>query len=414
MASRITFTPVVYSQYRRQDGSYSIRMRITCNRKSKFITTSEIALPSQLTRSLAIKDAALIQRLRKLEERMRAAISDLDMYTLSLMSLDEIVSYMQKRINGDFRLDFLAFWLEAIQDKSEGSRANYTYAQHNFKSFVGTDTLDISKVTSNLMRQYEAWLVGRYGKGARAVTMYTAAVKHIHGLARKKYNNDEVGEVLIRNPFEFYIPPKQKPTLHRDVGLKVIQDMIDTRKDIKGKRERRAVDTYLLSFALMGMNSPDLFSCSTPEKGVIIYNRQKTRDRRADKAEMHVKIDKRIMPLFKEYAESNGNQAFIFHRIFKDYKQMNSSLAQGLKQYRSRKGIPDGELDFYSARHSWATLAYSAGIDKSIINDCLCHVDKDMKVTDIYINKDWSVLWAANSKVLDLFRWKLKHKPTSR
>ena len=406
MASRITFSPVVYTQYRRQDGNYSIRMRITCNRKSKFITTSEIASPAQLTRSLAIKDAALIQRLRKLEERMRTAIADLDMYTLSLMSLDEIVSYMQKRINGDFRLDFLAFWLEAIQDKKEGSRANYTYAQHNFKEYIGTDTLDISKVTSRLMRDYEAWLVARYGKGARAVTMYTAAVKHIHGLARKKYNNDEVGEVLIRNPFEFYTPPKQKPTQHRNVDMSVIQDMINTRKELKG-RERRAVDTYLLSFALMGMNSPDLIACSAPVKGVIIYNRQKTRDRRNDKAEMHVQIDKRIMPLFKEYTDTDAAQAFIFHRIFKDYKQMNSSLAQGLKQYRQRKGIPDGELDFYSARHSWASLAYSAGVNKSIINDCLCHVDKDMKVTDIYINKDWSVLWAANSKVLDLFQWNL-------
>ncbi len=28
-----------------------------------------------------------------------------------------------------------------------------------------------------------------------------------------------------------------------------------------------------------------------------------------------------------------------------------------------------------------------------------------MKVTDIYIKKDWSVIWQANAKVLDKFQW---------
>lgn len=66
-------------------------------------------------------------------------------------------------------------------------------------------------------------------------------------------------------------------------------------------------------------------------------------------------------------------------------------------------------LTFYSARHTWATLAYSAGVDKSIINDCLCHIDESMRVTDIYIAKDWERLWKANEKVLDLFDWEKKY-----
>ena len=84
---------------------------------------------------------------------------------------------------------------------------------------------------------------------------------------------------------------------------------------------------------------------------------------------------------------------------------MNWMLCKALAQYRKRKGIPEGGLSFYSARHTWASLAYSIGIDKSVINDCLCHTDEAMKVTDIYINKDWSVLWNANQRVLSLFQW---------
>jgi len=28
-----------------------------------------------------------------------------------------------------------------------------------------------------------------------------------------------------------------------------------------------------------------------------------------------------------------------------------------------------------------------------------------MKVTDIYIDRDWTVIWEANRKVLELFDW---------
>ena len=62
-------------------------------------------------------------------------------------------------------------------------------------------------------------------------------------------------------------------------------------------------------------------------------------------------------------------------------------------------------VTFYTARHTWATLAYKIGIEKGIINDCLCHIDEAMKVTDIYIEKDWERLWEANRRVIDCFDW---------
>ena len=403
--ARVTISPVVYQSYRRMDGSYTVKMRLTFKRQSKFITTSEIATQKQLTKNLVIKDNALVFRLRNLENQMRKAINELDMFVLEQMDIDDVIRYMNRHIIGEFRLEFFSFWEEAVADKSKGSRENYMVALHSFQKFLQVDSLDISKVTSRLMREYEAWLVRKHGKGARAVTMYTAAVSHVHSLARKKFNDDESGELLIRNPFEFYKPPKPAQPKHRNVEASVIQDMINVRHSLDG-RERRAIDAYLLSFALMGMNAPDLLSCKPPQKDIIIYNRQKTRDRRGDHAEMHVKIDDRIKPLFKDWFDCDGKHTFIFHRFHgTNHKQFTWALARGMGKYRKRMGIPDDGLDFYSARHTWASLAYSIGIDKAVINDCLCHVDESMKITDIYINKDWSVLWEANRKVLDLFQW---------
>ena len=45
------------------------------------------------------------------------------------------------------------------------------------------------------------------------------------------------------------------------------------------------------------------------------------------------------------------------------------------------------------------------GVDKATVHEALNHADSDMKVTDIYIDRDWSTIWNANEKVLALFDW---------
>lgn len=57
---------------------------------------------------------------------------------------------------------------------------------------------------------------------------------------------------------------------------------------------------------------------------------------------------------------------------------------------------------FYISRHSWATLAVNkVGIDKYTVHAALNHIDEAMKVTDIYIERDFEVENEANRKVLE-------------
>ena len=55
----------------------------------------------------------------------------------------------------------------------------------------------------------------------------------------------------------------------------------------------------------------------------------------------------------------------------------------------------------YAARHSWATIALNkVGVDKYIVHAALNHVDEAMKVTDIYIERDFANENRANAKVV--------------
>ena len=72
----------------------------------------------------------------------------------------------------------------------------------------------------------------------------------------------------------------------------------------------------------------------------------------------------------------------------------------GLKEIGRELNIDN--LQFYSARHSMATIAVNdVGISKYVVNDMLNHVEPSMKVTDLYIKKDFTVINEANFKLID-------------
>ena len=399
----ISFKPVV-ADHKKADGTYTIRIRVTANRKSKYISTNISVSDIQLTRTGNIKDRAVLDNLDALVARMRAASADIDPFVVSRMTVDEIARYIENNQEGTFRLEFFGFAQKVIESKAtKNTRNYYRNAVVAFAEFTGRKSMDISEITSSLMRNFEAWLVAKYGKGARATGAYPESIGHIHGQARLLYNNEETGEIKIRNPFAYFHATRTRQPAHRNVSRETIQAFIDRRDKLTLKTDIMSADLFLLSFALMGMNAADLYACPAPLDGILIYNRAKTASRRDDNAEMHVMIDPRIQKLFEKWADPEKRHAL---RLYKKIRPnvLNLELSIGLRRACKLMGIEE-RLTFYSARHTWATLAYSAGVDKSIINDCLCHVDESMKVTDIYISKDWERLWKANEAVLDLFDW---------
>ena len=402
--SSVTIAPVIYKYYQKKDGTTPIRVRVTYNRKNRVISTNLRALPGQLKKDMTIKDVQLQGQVLSLVQRMQMAANKIDTLSCPDMTADDVVKKMLALMGGeDFSLEFFSYAESIAAEKTANSRTNYMCAIHSFGKYVKLEKMDISLITSSMMRGYEAWLREKYGQGARAVSMYPSAIAYIHRRAQQEFNNEETGEINIRNPFAHYKPPRQKAAKHRNFDASLIKRMLKERGGLSG-RERLGVDLFLLSFALMGMNVPDLFTCRRPDRGVLIYNRTKTKDGREDRAEMHVRIEKAVLPLYAEYADGRGSFAFNFHDRYSNYKNLGRAANVGLKEFKERIGY-DKDIVMYSARHTWASVAYSAGIDKSVINDALCHVDPAMRVTDIYVQKNWAVIWKANVKVLRRVGW---------
>lgn len=401
----VTVAPIIYSEYKRKDNTYSVRMRIYY-KKVKIISTNIVARPDQLTRNLTVKDPTLKRHIDALKDKMQDAANAIPLFELKDMDVNDVVSRIEFALRApSFSLDFPTYAKKIADEKPVNSRSNYTVAINSLCKFMGTYSFDIKEISSSLMHNYEVHLKKRYGENARAVSLYTKAIAYIHRRAREEFNNEERGEIQIKNPFAYYKCPTQKPTnKHRDIDTSILQGMIDARKGLKGA-ERIGVDLFLFSFCMIGMNTPDIYDCEKPKKGVIHYYRTKTRERRYDDAEMYVRVEPCALDIVSEYLCDADSKFFLdFHKRYKNYKELARAANRGLVKYCERVGIKE-KITIYSARHTWSTLAYSLGIPESTVNNCLCHVDSMSKINSIYINRDWSVIWEANKRVLDHFKW---------
>lgn len=397
-----SFKPVILYQQIRRDGSCNVKIRITHKRKSKYIPTTVIASKGDYDKEYRLKQSVIL-RMSDLMKNIGRAIESKTAFEWDLMEVDEVCAYVSARLTPDeeFRLDFFKWGEQVAATKSEGTAPMYMTALKALEVFVGSRELDIAKITSSFMRRFESHLEQKHGKDSRAISMYPSCISTLHKEARVTYNDNELGEIRIRNPFEFYSPPKQKPALKRTIEFETIQKLIDIREHL-GEYHRLAVDTYLLSFCLMGSNIPDIYEAER-EDDVICYNRRKTRTRRYDKAEMRIRLEPVCSEIVSGLLDPDNNRAFNYYIKYNNYRSIADKANDRLKEVA--KVLEVDTFTMYSARHTWASIAYSIGIPKSLINDCLCHVDPDMEVTDIYIKKDWSVMWEANRKVLEQFKW---------
>ena len=178
-----------------------------------------------------------------------------------------------------------------------------------------------------------------------------------------------------------------------------------------GSRAELARDVFMLSFALIGENTIDLYHATADEvkDGVQTYNRRKTDSVRQDNALMKVRVEPEAEAFISRYRASDGLHLFNFHKRYSDHKNFNNMVNKGLKDVADAVNALDGErlpecLNFYYARHTWATIARNeCGVSFDEVHESLNHARRGSdRVTDIYVERDFSRVWDANRKVLDL------------
>ena len=401
------------------DGTYNVKIRFTLDRKVKRLSTNLFVTQQDLTKSLKFKeDTSIKRKIDRLVLYYREQCLKLQL-DHNHYSLDEIIEFLNGEQEKQQTIDFIKFSREWIASTTIKGAPNYTTAINALVRFVGKEELDINLITLDFLEQFKAFLIGerdartkklmQQGKRVtsnRTLSLYLVSIKKLFNEAKRKFNKKDKNLILIPNsPFEDFKIPKQEATRKRAIPADIIKKVWklpykDMKKGYKSTcRYNLAKDCFILSFCLIGINSADLYNATKMRGNTIIYNRTKTKARRLDGAKMMVDIPKIVQPLIDKYKDSTGKRLFNFYQYYGDEKTFNKAINSGLKEIGSILEVDD--LEYYAARHSWATIALNkVGIDKYIVHAALNHIDDSMKVTDIYIERDFVNENKANAKVV--------------
>lgn len=416
----LTIRAEIKKQEQKVDGTYNVKLRFTLNRKVKRLSTSLFVKPTDLTKSGNFrKGTAILKEIDKLvyayQEKCNSMQTDLN--HCSLEDVFRELDYEKKKSQVIDFIDFSRKWIDTATIKGV---KNYKSLVNSLIAFVGRDKLNISDITVPFLIKYTDYLnkrreerikklttTGKRIPSNRMLSLYLGGMRHLYKEAQKKYNDYDNGLLLIpSSPFDNFSIPRQEATRKRAISADIIRKIWklpykDIRKGYKATcRYNLAKDCFIMSFCLMGMNSVDLYNANEMNGDTITYYRTKTKDRRLDNARMKVSVPKNIQPLIDKYKDRTGKRLFNFYQYYADEKSFNRSINIGLKEIGSILGVDD--LEYYAARHSWATIALNkVGIDKYTVHAALNHVDESMRVTDIYIERDFVNENRANARVME-------------
>lgn len=375
----------------KQDKTRKVSIVLSHKGQRKRFPTNIVVSDSDLSRAGKISSRKILKAIEDKMNVMKDALYDLEVDLLGKdVDVDWICEHLTDGFSKTEELDFFSFTEDWVEKSSNKGKKNYLIMLNSLARFNGCRKLPFSLIDYRFLNGYKKFLDGH----PRAQSLYLGNMRHIFNEAIKEYNTN--GNDIIRsNPFDKFSVPKDVPqTKDRVISEENLIKVFNFRGT---RRAGMARDCYILSFFLMGMNSVDIYECFSYNKGVLAYDRAKTRDRRNDNAHIEIVVPDIIKPLFKKY--KGTSRVFDFYQKYSNASNFNKHINKGLHFIADELGIP--RFDFYSARHTWASIARNKlGIDKYTIHEALNHVSQ-LDVTDIYIQKDFSNINKANQMVVE-------------
>jgi len=311
-------------------------------------------------------------------------------------------------------LDFFSFANEYISTKQGSTREGYLAALRTFETFLDKKELDVNEVTRKMLLDFLDYVdskpvMHRSKKGVLVKTKrekksnglsreYLAKLAHIYNQAKFRYNDEDSGMIHIpRNPFAGLKTQAYSHNGQPNLGVEVMQRIIDW--EPQSWIEDITQAAFLVSFGTMGSNFADMMKQKEiPSDGLWIYRRKKTG------VEARVRIPSQITPYIERLRDDAKHSEWWLGKLHR-WSRDNSAtcmINKALKEWAKRENVKP--FTFYAARHTWASLARQVGVEKATVDEGLSHAG-DYRMADIYAERNWSLAWEANAKVLELFHW---------
>lgn len=269
-----------------------------------------------------------------------------------------------------------------------------------------TASLSMQEIfTPERLKEYEDWLAGQQSS-PNTISTYMRTLQAV-------YNRWMSPGIEGYNPVLFKdVYTKVESRTKRALTAEQMEQLRNTDFSVLTLRQQQVLTYFLLMFMLRGMPFIDLAHLRKSD----LRNRRITYRRHKTGKLMVVDVPPDAMRLLQKYRDKTDSE-YLFpllhgglfmeehhHRYQETLRHFNRELARLMKQL-----LPGVSVSSYTARHTWATLAYHSGVPVGLISQSLGH--SSIRVTMAYLKPfDAEVIDRINRQVISLVKKSKKKK----
>lgn len=252
----------------------------------------------------------------------------------------------------------------------------YESSLNSFKKFRNGKDLTLSKITSDLIIEYEAFLKAK-GISKNTSSFYMRTLRAVYNRAVNK------GLTQQKYPFKYVYTGIDK-TQKRAITIKAIKHIKNL--DLSSEKQLDfARDMFMFSFYTRGMSFVDMayLRKNDLKNGILTYRRRKTGQL------LHIRWEACMQEIVNKY--KNESSIYLLPIIntgnVEAQRKQYIYYAHNINRYLKKIGEIIGlsiPLSMYVSRHSWASIAKQKNIPLSVISDGLGH-DSEL-TTRIYLS----------------------------
>lgn len=372
------------------NGKCSVKIKITHNRKRKYIATGveltviefeKVIQPPEKGKRKTLEQKQIHSTILHHLNKAQQIIADLKVFTFDSF---EQAFFDNRNITDSVSFAFDRYIKLLRIENRIGTAESYNCAKNSLETFK--KNLTFAEITPTLLRKYENWMTDQ-GKSITTVGIYLRSLRTIYNQQNIDLSLYPFGE----NKGKYSIPTGRniKKALTIEEVAKIFNHQLPAGTTIEMAR-----DYWMFLYLSNGMNVKDfcLLKWSDIQGEMLTYIREKTK-RKNEASYIKVSLKPETLHIIKKWGQpSIAKDAYIFSHIkagmtseqqYKNIKQLTKTINKYMKQIAKKLSI-DKAITTYYARHSFATVLKRSGATTDMISELLGH--SSVLVTKNYLD----------------------------
>lgn len=392
-----SISAILYKSKKLSDGTYPLMIRLTKNRKVKYVNLKvslspehwdfEKCKPKRHCPNKEQIESLINKKCKELQDMVMEFKAADKEYTLQTL-LNQASSPHSKIIVGDYLDSYIQ---TLISEGRIGNADTFIHLQTALIKCFGTLDFYFSEIDTAFLKRFENWLRGVAHLSENSIGIRFRSLRALYNLAI------EDGAAKRSNyPFNgFKVSQFREETAKRALTKEQIRQIIELDVRLLTKYPKPFLqlskDLFLFSYLGCGINLTDMLHLRYRDifDGRVTYHRQKTGKL------ISFTLQPMATTILQKYCrESHSDEDYIFPILkrtvhitptqqYGRVKRVTRRINRYLKAIGEYLKLPI-PLTTYVARHSYATILKRSGVSTSLISESLGHSSE--KITQIYLD----------------------------